>query len=216
MSKKKAVICIVLVVLLVIVAVFVRKICLINRIIKNVGANSKITNYKTFWEDSHYAYAFATDGKTVSNSIGGKYGDDSNVCYYRNENSSYIINLTNKTYHEYNGEPMYSEDYLTDGIYENMSFKDKIVAVFTWKIRSEKLGDKECYYVCKDINKVQDGEEFEFWLDKGTYFKVKATKKEDLKKHEPADTVYYFSTEVNKVTDTDLFFPNLDEYTRIK
>ena len=97
-----------------------------------------------------------------------------------------------------------------------MSLIDKIVAVFTWKIHSEKLGNKECYYVCKDINKVQDGEEFEFWLDKGTYFKVKATKKEELKKQEPADTVYYFSTEVNKVTDTDLFFPNLDEYTRIK
>ena len=36
------------------------------------------------YKRQHYAYAFATDGKTVSNSIGGKYGDDSNVCYYRN------------------------------------------------------------------------------------------------------------------------------------
>lgn len=216
MSGKKVTMSIIGIILLIIIILFVRKIYLIDKIMKNLEKNNEITNYKVQSADGHYRNIFLTNGRTVAYLETDKYGDNS-IYYYMNndeQHKSYTFFYDKKIYHEIPGTPYIVENQLTSEVYEEMTFKDKIVALFTWKIGSEKIEGKKCYYICKDIDKVKAGHEYEFWIDSETYCKVKATTKEDIMSGEPEETVYYYNIEINTVGEKDMPFPDISQFEK--
>lgn len=201
-------------IIFIVIAIFARKFYLINKIMKNVGKNSEIKNYRInkIYLGLNEGELFFTNGKVVVYGMTSRDNNsDSNAIYYMNmedNHLAYVIDTINKTYRIERGVPYQYQHQLTDEIYEEMTFKDKIVALFTWKIDSKKVDGKECYYICKDIDEVAPGDEYEFWISKENYCKVKATTKEDGMAGEPEKTIYYH-VETNIVTEYDVSFEHL-------
>lgn len=208
-------------IIFIVITIFARKFYLINKIMKNVGRNSEITNYRVYkvYLGLYESSTFLTNGKVVV--YGSSFTDNNgifNTIYYMNmedNHVAYVVDTINKTYRVERGVPYQYQHQLTDEIYEKMTFKDKIVALFTWKIDSKKVDGKECYYICKDIDKVAPGDEYEFWISKENYCKVKATTKEHGLAGEPEKTIYYH-VETNIVTEDDVrferLFPEFSDY----
>lgn len=65
-----------------------RKIYLIDKIMKNLEKNNEITNYKVQSADGHYRNIFLTNGKTVAYLETDKYGDNS-IYYYMNNDEQH-------------------------------------------------------------------------------------------------------------------------------
>lgn len=224
-SIKKLLISILLIIIFIVIIIFLRKFYLINKVMKNVEKNFEITNYRVhkIFLGLDTASAFYTNGKVI---VYGKNtpGNDniSNNIYYMNKEDNhvaYIVDTVNKTYKEEQGVPYTYQHQLTDEIYEEMSLKDKLIASITWKIDSEKVNGEECYHIRKDIDKVSPGNEYEFWISKKNYCKVKTTVKEDGLQGEPEKTIYY-STEIGTVSDNDVsferLFPEFSNYKKIE
>lgn len=65
-----------------------RKIYLIDKIMKNLEKNNEITNYKVQSADGHHRNIFLTNGKTVAYLETDKYGDNS-IYYYMNNDEQH-------------------------------------------------------------------------------------------------------------------------------
>ena len=219
MSKKKVIGLIITLIIIVLIIMFARKVYLIDKIMKNVAKNNELTNYRINSTYQDTGTAFFTNGQVV---VYAKNVKDDNTIYYMDTNANHIaytVDTKNKTYRQDSGVPYTYDNPLITDIYEEMSFKDKIVAAFTWKVKTEKIDGEKCYYIRKDINEVEPGHEYEFWLDKENYCKIKATVKEDGINGEPEKTIFYH-VEINTITDTDVsferLFPDFSTFTKIE
>lgn len=166
---------------------------MINEIMKNVEKNLEITEYEVHCADYKEIHTFITDGNIQYRKIYSK--TRSELSYeaisLKDEHLSYIYNLQEEKYEKHLGGVADQENLLTYDLYEKMTLKDKIKALFTWKVGSEKINGKKCYYIRKNIDDVEYGEEYEFWIDKENYFKVKTTVRENFFSGDPSYTRYY-------------------------
>ena len=168
---------------------------------KNVAKNNEITNYRISWADEDFLRTFETDGNLTTYESLSKYTNDRTMyCIDKSNNKSYRFNYSTLVYEEFSSIIHTYSNQLTKGIYEDMSFKDKLIAVFTWKIDTDTVDDIKCYHICKNIDTVSSGEEYEFWINKDNYLKVRATKKEDHILGNQRQTVFYNYSELNGVT----------------
>ena len=195
-------------IIIAVVMLYLRKFYLINKIMKNVAKNSEITNYKISTVSADEMTTFYTNGKVMVKLVANRlYG----VMYYMNKDDNhvaYIVNTKDKTYYEALGVSYDYDHLLIDEIYEEMTLKDKLVALFTWEVKTEKIDGKKCYYICKDVNKVKAGHEYKFWIDKENYCKVKAITKEDSTNGNPEKTNFYYA-HINEVKDFEVKFENI-------
>ena len=217
MNKKKIILSVIVAILIIFLIFFARKLYLINKIMKNVAKNNEITNYRISWADEDFLRTFETDGNLTTYESISKYTDDRSIYCIDNANhTSYRFNLATYTYEDIYGIIHTYGNQLTKGIYEEMSFKDKLVAVFTWKVDTETVDDIKCYHICKDISKVSNGEEYEFWISKDNYLKIRATKKEDNILGNQRQTVFYNYSELNGVTRENINWPDVSGYTKLE
>lgn len=217
MNKKKIILSVIVAILIIFLIFFARKLYLINKIINNVAKNNEITNYRISWADEDYLKTFETDGNLITYQSLAKYTDDDTMyCIDKSEHKTFLFNYSTLTYQEFPSIIHTYDNQLTTGIYEEMSFKDKLIAVFTWEINTETVDGVKCYHICKDINTVNDGEEFEFWLNKDNYLKIRATKKEDHLLGNQRQTVFYSYSELNGVTRENINWPDVSGYTKLE
>lgn len=166
---------------------------MITEIMKNVEKNTQITTYMISSTDYAEGHTMMTNGNVTYwirySKITGKpiYTSYS----IKDENIEYRFNTDKSKYEVIAGGIADQENELTYDLYEPMILKDKIKALFTWKVKSEKINGEKCYYIKKNINDVADGEEYEFWIDKDNYCKIKTTVKESFSAGNPSHNRYY-------------------------
>lgn len=214
--NKKRVIGIITIIIIILLVLFIRKFCIISKIIKNIEANNEITNYRIDWMDNYNMCRFITDGKIVAYSKDSRHSNDTIYWYMKNDgtHTAYKFNLDNKTYEEIKGCNYEFTNRLTYNLYTDMSLKDKILAVFTWKVNTEKIDGEKCYHVRTDVNKVEPGDEYEFWLTKENCYKIKSTTKEDVKGGYSEGNIYYNVT-VNTVKEEDILLPDITQFKKV-
>ncbi len=166
---------------------------MINEIMKNVEKNLDVTSYMVGCSNFFEIDTYITDGNQQYQQVYSKLTNEPRYEAFsiKDEHLSYIYNLQEKKYEKKLGGVSDHENQLTYDLYEKMILKDKIKALFTWKVRSEKIDGRKCYYIRKNIDDVGYGEEYEFWIDKENYYKVKTTVKENFAAGNPSYTRYY-------------------------
>jgi len=212
-KKTKIILGIIEIIFLIIIIFFVRKYFLLTKIMNHLAELDKLSLYEfTIENSSGFREAWLISGDINISQV--HYTDLGFIVNYsagdlKRTNDNYSISVDNRTYTKnfsrlglgsYYGNPM------TNDLYSEMSFKDKLVATLTWKIRSEKIDGQDYYYIRKNRNHTDVGHEYEFWLDKETFGKVKTTKKGDSMQNRPEEYNYY-SFNFN-LPDQDFSFDN--------
>lgn len=167
---------------------------MINEIMKNVENNLEVTKYMVRCSNFFEVNTYITDGNSQYLLIYSKLTDKPKYEEFsvKDEHLEYRYNPQEKKYEKtLVGSVANYENKLTYELYEKMTLKDKIKALFTWKVGIEKIDGKKCYYIRKNIKEVDYGEEYEFWIDKENYYKVKTTVSEDPAAGDPSYTRYY-------------------------
>lgn len=207
------------IILLLIIVFFVRKYFLLTKIMNNLADINNLDTFHVGWRNSKGTFFLTIDGANELYQFPSTNTKDNFLLKYYKDiakplNPCYTISVDDNIYTlSWEGTPTHTVNPLTEYLYEDMNFKDKVVALFTWKIHSEKFDGKKCYYICKNVDKVDHIDEYEFWIDKENYCKVKATKKGNPFEGIPEETVYY-RAELNSSNiqkDFDLLISGLTE-----
>lgn len=219
----KILLCIVVLIILILVINFARKLYLINKIMAGVEKNNNIAEYYVVSNDYEQRKYFVTDGENTY--YAHQYNQDNQgatfieTYMFKDEHTAYTYYKRDNSFEKTMGVLTDFDNQLTYGIYEEMSFTDKVVAALTWKVGTEKINGKKYYHICKDINKIEDGQEYEFWLEKETFLKIKSTVKENFQFGEPEKTIYYIGVGEGKINDFNLRESHLEKqqtYTEVK
>lgn len=196
-KKTKIVLRTIGIIFLIIIIFFVRKYFLLTKIMNHLAELDSLETWDVDWRNSKGFFSLTIDGTKKLAQFPATDTKDSFIVQYSKDidkpiHPCYTISVDDGIYIlSWSGAPDHPVNPLTEYLYEDMTFKDKIIALFTWKIRSEKFDGKKCYYVCKDVDKVNHRDEYEFWLDKENYCKVKATTKDYPFEGVPEETIYY-------------------------
>lgn len=197
----KIIIAIIIILFLVPCIFLVKKVSTVNKILTNMAKNNEITNIQ-------YTMKRVQTADKIVETTATQYMKDEKVkissladIYINYDGDTYFVNEPSKEYlvggRELTENMFLPEGILSEGVYRNASFKEKIKLAINWKIEDDNINGEECYHL------IIDG--VEYWVNKNNYFIIK--------QKDTDGTIYeWYDIKVDSVTDETIALPDFSTY----